>query len=248
MARPLLSDGKSGIAAEFIPECLPCVATRRPSGRKAAATLSPRAERKLEQVIDGARAVIVAKGFEGASVDDIAREAGISKATMYRYFPDKIALFQAVMSRECRASRAPLSRSSTAAGRSTRSCSTSRSGTSTSCCRTVAIDAFRTAVAESARFPALARDFYERRMDKARVALVPLMAAAARPGRARHRRPGPRGAALPGALQGGRCSSPGCSGCAAPTRPRRSRRTPSAPSRRSSRFTARPDRPALGRP
>ena len=45
--------------------------------------------------------MIVAKGFEGASVDDIAREAGISKATMYRYFPDKIALFEAVMSREC---------------------------------------------------------------------------------------------------------------------------------------------------
>ena len=64
-------------------------------------TLSPRAERKLAQVIEGARSVLIAKGFEGASVDDIAREAGISKATMYRYFPDKTALFAAVMNQEC---------------------------------------------------------------------------------------------------------------------------------------------------
>ena len=142
------------------------------------APLSARAERKLEQMIEGARTVIVAKGYEGASVDDIAREAGISKATMYRYFPDKTALFRAVMSREC----------------------TRQAGAAVElgdCCRPVetiltdfaarhlafilsdfAIDAFRTAVAESARFPALARDFFERRMNTSRVALREFMAAA----------------------------------------------------------------------
>ena len=149
-----------------------------PEGPEEAAALSPRAERKLAQMIEGARAVIVAKGYEGASVDDIAREAGISKATMYRYFPDKMALFRAVMSRECmRQAGAAVEFGD--------------------CRRPVeailldfaarhlafvlsdfAIGAFRTAVAESARFPALARDFYERRMNTSRVALKQLMAAA----------------------------------------------------------------------
>ena len=49
--------------------------------------------RKFDQVIDGARAVFLRDGFEGASVDDIAREAGVSKATLYSYFPDKRMLF-----------------------------------------------------------------------------------------------------------------------------------------------------------
>jgi len=40
-----------------------------------------RTGRKFEQVLRGAREVFMAAGFEGASVDDIARAAGVSKAT-----------------------------------------------------------------------------------------------------------------------------------------------------------------------
>ena len=36
------------------------------------------------------------QGFEGASVDEIARVAGVSKATLYSYFPDKRLLFAEV--------------------------------------------------------------------------------------------------------------------------------------------------------
>ena len=49
--------------------------------------------RKWDQVLDGARKVFMRDGFEGASVDDIVREAGVSKATLYSYFPDKRLLF-----------------------------------------------------------------------------------------------------------------------------------------------------------
>ena len=49
--------------------------------------------RKFDQVIEGARTVFMRDGYEGASVDDIAREAGVSKATLYSYFPDKRVLF-----------------------------------------------------------------------------------------------------------------------------------------------------------
>lgn len=49
--------------------------------------------RKFDQVIDGARLVFVQQGYERASMDEIARVAGVSKATLYSYFPDKRALF-----------------------------------------------------------------------------------------------------------------------------------------------------------
>jgi AcrR family transcriptional regulator len=57
--------------------------------------------RKLEQVLEGARMVFLREGFEGASVDDIARSAGVSKATLYSYFPDKRILFMEVAKAEC---------------------------------------------------------------------------------------------------------------------------------------------------
>lgn len=58
--------------------------------------------RKFDQVLAGAKEVFMAQGFEGASVDDIARVAGVSKATLYSYFPDKKLLFLEVASEECR--------------------------------------------------------------------------------------------------------------------------------------------------
>ena len=38
--------------------------------------------RKFEQVLEGALRVFLRDGFEGASVDEIARAAGVSKATL----------------------------------------------------------------------------------------------------------------------------------------------------------------------
>lgn len=57
--------------------------------------------RKFDQVLDGARTVFMKDGFEGASVDDIAKTAGVSKATLYSYFPDKRLLFAEVAKSEC---------------------------------------------------------------------------------------------------------------------------------------------------
>ena len=58
--------------------------------------------RKFDQVLEGAKEVFLTDGFEGASVDDIARKAGVSKATLYSYFPDKRMLFMEVAKVECR--------------------------------------------------------------------------------------------------------------------------------------------------
>ncbi len=66
-----------------------------------AETPRPRRGRKYDQVIDGSRQVFMADGFEGASVDDIARVAGVSKPTLYSYFADKRLLFMEVARLEC---------------------------------------------------------------------------------------------------------------------------------------------------
>ena len=57
--------------------------------------------RKFDQVLEGARKIFLQDGFEGASVDLIAKEAGVSKATLYSYFPDKGLLFMEVATCEC---------------------------------------------------------------------------------------------------------------------------------------------------
>ena len=56
---------------------------------------------KRRQIIEGARAVFLAQGFDAASMNDIARAAGVSKGTLYVYFANKEQLFQAICSQEC---------------------------------------------------------------------------------------------------------------------------------------------------
>jgi AcrR family transcriptional regulator len=55
---------------------------------------------KRRQILDGARAVFLAQGFEGASMNDIARAAQVSKGTLYVYFQDKERLFAAIVDEE----------------------------------------------------------------------------------------------------------------------------------------------------
>lgn len=57
--------------------------------------------RKFDQVLKGAREIFMRDGFEGANVDDIAKAAGVSKATLYSYFPDKRLLFMEIAQVEC---------------------------------------------------------------------------------------------------------------------------------------------------
>lgn len=58
-----------------------------------------RAEVKRDQVLDGARRVFLREGFAAASTDVIAREAGVSKRTLYAYYPSKEELFAGVLRR-----------------------------------------------------------------------------------------------------------------------------------------------------
>jgi AcrR family transcriptional regulator len=55
---------------------------------------------KRRQILDGARKVFMDLGFDGASMGEIARAAGVSKGTLYVYFADKNRLFEAIVEEE----------------------------------------------------------------------------------------------------------------------------------------------------
>lgn len=48
------------------------------------------------RILDAARAIFAEKGYHGASMNDVARGAGLGKAALYHYFPSKQALMQAL--------------------------------------------------------------------------------------------------------------------------------------------------------
>jgi AcrR family transcriptional regulator len=56
----------------------------------------PPMPRKHETVLDAAVGLFLRHGYRKASMNDIAREAGVSKPTLYALFDDKEALFAAV--------------------------------------------------------------------------------------------------------------------------------------------------------
>lgn len=117
--------------------------------------------RKFAQVLEGARKVFLRDGFEGASVDDIAREAAVSKATLYSYFPDKrlmfIEVFRTELTRETADASAlidvdlPIEQVLPFIVQMISSHLVSEFG----------VRVFRVSVGESERFPALAREYYD---------------------------------------------------------------------------------------
>jgi AcrR family transcriptional regulator len=56
---------------------------------------------KRRQIVEGARSVFMAHGFDAASMGEIAKAAGVSKGTLYVYFKDKDELFKAIVQKEC---------------------------------------------------------------------------------------------------------------------------------------------------
>ncbi len=57
---------------------------------------------KRRQILAGARQVFLDLGFDGASMGEIAKAAGVSKGTLYVYFTDKHMLFEAMCECEMR--------------------------------------------------------------------------------------------------------------------------------------------------
>ena len=157
--------------------------------------------RKFDQVIEGARDVFMRDGYEGASVDEIARAAGVSKATLYSYFPDKRLLFSEVARMECNRQAdealdvidmdAPPEAVLTEAARRILSFFLSDFGQ----------QVYRICVAESHRFPEFGRRFYDSGPAMVRHRLSTVLSPYVESGSPRDRRHGPRRQPVRRALQ-----------------------------------------------
>ncbi len=55
----------------------------------------PRDPERMKRVLEAATEQFILHGFVGASVEAIAKQSGVSKVTIYNYFPTKEALFEA---------------------------------------------------------------------------------------------------------------------------------------------------------
>lgn len=57
-------------------------------------------EQRSDDLLASVRQVFAEKGFDGASMQDLARGAGISPGNFYRYFPSKAAIVEALVARD----------------------------------------------------------------------------------------------------------------------------------------------------
>jgi AcrR family transcriptional regulator len=76
---------------------LPKPATKKTATKKPPAPRwRRRAEARPAEILDAALTVFSARGFAAAKLDEVAKEAGVSKGTLYLYFASKEALFEAM--------------------------------------------------------------------------------------------------------------------------------------------------------
>jgi AcrR family transcriptional regulator len=61
-----------------------------------AAPSVPAADARSHEILASIRQAFAEKGFDGASMQDLARAAGMSVGNFYRYFPSKAAIVQAM--------------------------------------------------------------------------------------------------------------------------------------------------------
>nr|WP_256450042.1 TetR/AcrR family transcriptional regulator [Aquabacterium sp. CECT 9606] len=58
----------------------------------------PRSAERIQRVLDAAASQFLQLGFDRTSMESVAQEAGVSKVTVYTYYPSKDELFSAVVS------------------------------------------------------------------------------------------------------------------------------------------------------
>jgi AcrR family transcriptional regulator len=57
-------------------------------------------DRRSSEILESIRRIFAEKGFDGASMQDLARAADMSVGNFYRYFPSKAAIIDAMISRD----------------------------------------------------------------------------------------------------------------------------------------------------
>lgn len=59
-------------------------------------------EERRVAIVAAAVPLFARKGFAGATTREIARDAGVSEALLFQHFPNKVALYQAILAEGCR--------------------------------------------------------------------------------------------------------------------------------------------------
>lgn len=70
--------------------------TEQPKRRRGAPSGPRRLEQKKRALIKAAEKLFIDKGYDSATMDDIAREANVAKGTLYHYFSNKAELLKAM--------------------------------------------------------------------------------------------------------------------------------------------------------
>jgi AcrR family transcriptional regulator len=116
---------------------------------------------KRRQILDGATAVFLEKGFDAASMGEIARASGVSKGTLYVYFDDKQALFDAIVQEACHIHAERVFEFDHAQRDVAAVLAKLGVAFATVMCRPEQMSAIRTVIAVADRMPELGRKFYE---------------------------------------------------------------------------------------
>ena len=120
---------------------------------------------KRRQILDGARKVFMDLGFDGTSMGEIARAAGVSKGTLYVYFTDKCALFEAIVEEETLQQGELAFNFDPARDVKTTLCEFGQAYMAM-ICRPGGGSAIRTVMAIAERMPEVGRRYYERVLQK----------------------------------------------------------------------------------
>lgn len=115
---------------------------------------------KSLSVLKAATSVFLKHGFSAATTDMIQREAKVSKATVYACFPNKEALFAAVIERECAAMAETVRTIRPAPGDIAKTLTDLGLSYLQIVLSPTGLALFRVVVADAPRFPQLARRFY----------------------------------------------------------------------------------------
>lgn len=116
---------------------------------------------KRFQILNGARRCFLASGFDAASMGEIAREAKVSKGTLYVYFDSKEALFSALVEEAKQDTAERLQRLDEDEGDVRVALIRFAEGLITKLTRAEHVAVTRMIIGASERFPEIARSFFE---------------------------------------------------------------------------------------
>jgi TetR/AcrR family transcriptional regulator, mexJK operon transcriptional repressor len=115
---------------------------------------------KMRQILAAARKIFLQLGYEAASMDAIARQAGVSKATLYTHFDGKHALFAALIGLECQHLSDQIGRQALDEPDIRRALRGLAEDFNNLLCTEESLAMYRIVVAETPRFPELGSNFY----------------------------------------------------------------------------------------